>query len=115
MLLEAEPSLHALLARCDVALMTAELLLLALWLVALLSAGPVYREAAGLLLWGPYAPAFLGFVVFGGLLVPATLGALVLLGKARDSRALPVLVLAGGLLLRFVVVAAGQATAFVQI
>ncbi|MCC6528606.1 MAG: hypothetical protein IT373_38525, partial [Polyangiaceae bacterium] len=57
---------------------------------------------------GPYAPVFLGMVVFGGLVVPAVLEALSLRGRALHSRAVPALVIAGGLVLRFVIVYAGQ-------
>jgi formate-dependent nitrite reductase membrane component NrfD len=51
-------------------------------------------------------------VVFGGLLVPAALELLALRGRATHSRAVPALVLAGGLLLRFVIVYAGQQVRF---
>jgi formate-dependent nitrite reductase membrane component NrfD len=101
------------LARADIGLMSMELLVIVLWLVGLLTQGAIYRSAAGLVLWGPYAPAFLGFVVFGGLLVPLALEALALRGKALHSRAVPALVLAGGLVLRFVLVYAGQDVEFV--
>lgn len=101
------------LARADIGLMSLELVVIVLWLVGLLTQGAIYRTAAGLVLWGPYAPAFLGFVVFGGLLVPLALEALALRGKALHSRAVPALVLAGGLVLRFVLVYAGQDVEFV--
>ena len=101
------------LARADIGLIALELTVLVLWLVGLLTQGAIYRTAAGLVLWGPYAPAFLGFVVFGGLLVPLALEALALRGKALHSRAVPALVLAGGLVLRFVLVYAGQDVEFV--
>ncbi len=65
------------------------------------------------MLTGAYAPAFVGVVVFGGLLVPAALETLSLRGKALHSRWTPALVLAGGLLLRFVIVYAGQDVSFV--
>ena len=57
----------------------------------------------------------LGFVLFGGLAVPAVLEVLALRGSATHSRAVPALVLAGGLLLRFVVVYAGQEVAFYRV
>ena len=115
MLLESDGAAHRSLARLDVALLGLELLFLSLWLVALLAQGPLYRQAAGLLLWGAYAPVFLGFVVFGGVLVPASLELLGLGGRAQESRLVPALVLLGGLLLRFVVVGAGQAVGFVGV
>ncbi len=115
MLLETDHAARALLAKLDIGLVAIELAFLALWLIALATQGPLYRNAAGLLLWGPFAPAFLGVVVFGGLLVPGLLELLGLAGKAQDSRLVPVLVLLGGLILRFVVVQAGQAGGFVPV
>lgn len=115
MLLEAEEGAHRTLAKLDIGLLGLELLFLLLWMVALMAQGPLYREAAGLLLWGPFAPAFLGFVVFGGLLVPGALELLGLAGRAKESRAVPALVLVGGLILRFVVVEAGQAVGFIGV
>jgi formate-dependent nitrite reductase membrane component NrfD len=101
------------LARADLGLIAFELAVMLLWLVGLSTQGPVYREAAALLLSGPWAPAFLGMVVFGGLVVPAALEGLALRGRALHSRLVPALVLGGGLLLRFVIVYAGQEVGFV--
>ena len=101
------------LGRADLGLIAFELAVMLLWLVGLTTQGPLYREAAALLLSGPWAPAFLGMVVFGGLLVPAALEGLALRGRALHSRLVPALVLAGGLLLRFVIVYAGQEVGFV--
>lgn len=101
------------LGRADLGLIAFELAVMLLWLVGLSTQGPVYREAAALLLSGPWAPAFLGMVVFGGLVVPAALEGLALRGRALHSRIVPGLVLAGGLLLRFVIVYAGQEVGFV--
>ena len=114
MLAERDHDAHALLARLDLGLIALEVVLLGLWLVGLLTAGALHREAAGLVLWGAYAPMFLGVVVFGGLLVPAGLEALALRGRAAHSWAVPALVLLGGLLLRFVIVYAGQDIGFVR-
>jgi formate-dependent nitrite reductase membrane component NrfD len=113
MMAERDHEAHAFLARADVGLIAFELVVITLWLVGLLTQGAIYRTAAALVLWGPYAPAFLGFVVFGGLLVPLALEALALRGKALHSRAVPALVLMGGLILRFVLVYAGQDVEFV--
>lgn len=110
---ERDRAAHDLLARADVALIAVELVVITMWLVGLLTQGAIYRTAAALLLSGPYAPVFLGLVVFGGLLLPLALEALALRGKALHSRAVPALVLAGGLILRFVLVYAGQDVEFV--
>jgi formate-dependent nitrite reductase membrane component NrfD len=55
-----------------------------------------------------------GVVIFGGLVLPAALEGLSLRGKALHSRWVPSMVLAGGLLLRFVIVYAGQDVSFVK-
>ena len=114
MLFEKDEMAHGTLARFDIAAIAVEVALLGTWLIGLLGQGPLYREAAGVVLWGSYAPLFLGFVVFGGLLVPVLLEALALKGKAAHSRVVPALVLAGGFLLRVVVVYAGQVIGFVR-
>jgi len=109
MLVEREHDAKELLSRADIGLIAAELVVVGLWLAALLTQGPAFRAAAGLVLWGEYAPVFVGFVLFGGLLLPAALEALALKGRAAHSRAVPALVLLGGMLLRVVIVYAGQA------
>jgi len=114
MVLERDHQMRGIFARADLALIALELMVIVLWLVGLSTQGPIYREAAQLVLSGPYAPLFVGIVVFGGLLVPATLEALSLRGKALHSRWVPALVLVGGLLLRFVIVYAGQDVSFVK-
>jgi protein NrfD len=113
MVAERDHEALGVLARADVLLIAVELTVITLWLVGLLTQGAIYRAAAGLVLWGPYAPAFLGLVVFGGLIVPLALEALALRGRALHSRAVPALVLAGGLALRFVLVFAGQDVEFI--
>jgi len=114
MLAEREPATQERLARMDVALIVIESATIGLWMIGLLTQGPLYKQAAGLLLWGPYAPVFLGVVAFGGLLLPAALEVLALRSKAMHSRIPPLLVLLGGFVLRFVVVYAGQDVGFVR-
>ncbi|MCK6550497.1 polysulfide reductase NrfD [Myxococcota bacterium] len=111
-LLETDPEAKALLTVVPALATVVELVLVASWIIGLLTQGPVARAAAGTLLWGPYAPVFLGFVVFGGMIVPLTLEGLASFGKASHSRAVPVIALVGGFLLRVVIVAAGQSVGF---
>lgn len=114
MLAERDHDTHTWLARIDVGLIALEILVIGSWIVGLATQGPLYREAVGLILHGPYAPAFLGFVVFGGLIVPGLLEIFALQGRAAHSRTVPTLVLIGGLILRFVIVYAGQEVSFYQ-
>ncbi len=115
MMAERDHDTQAMLARADIALIVAELAVIAAWIIGLATQGPLYREAVSVVVSGSYAPMFLGIVVFGGLLVPMVLEALALRGKAMHSRLVPALVLAGGLLLRFVIVYAGQEVRFFSV
>ncbi len=112
MMAERDHESQVLLARADIGLIVIEMFVMGAWIVGLATQGPLHREALAVILTGPYAPAFLGMVVFGGLVVPLTLEALALRGRAMHSRAVPALVLAGGLILRFVIVYAGQEVHF---
>ncbi len=114
MLLERERRVQSALARADILLIGLELLVIVLWLVGLSTQGPIYREAAALVLVGPYAPVMVGVVMFGGLLLPAILEGLSLRGLALHSRWVPALVLIGGLVIRFVIVYAGQDVSFMK-
>ena len=98
---------HAL-ARWDLWAIGAELLLLALFLVGLSTGGGAGHEAAGLLLGGPFTAAFWTLVVIAGLAVPALLELLETRLHLRATAMAPSLVLAGGLALRVIMVAAGQ-------
>ncbi|MDE3075106.1 MAG: polysulfide reductase NrfD, partial [Chloroflexota bacterium] len=105
----AVPEVVARLERADGALLLMELAVLAIFLAWLswLSTPPAARSAS-VLLSGSFAWWFWGGVVVVGLLAP------LVLAKARRALgslaawAGPALVLAGGLALRYVIVAAGQ-------
>jgi formate-dependent nitrite reductase membrane component NrfD len=97
-----------LLARWDLAAIGVEAALLALVLVGLATSGADARAAAGLLLGGSFTAPFWVLVVASGLAVPALLEVLEFRLHLRASVVTPTLVLAGGLALRWVFVAAGQ-------
>jgi len=86
-----------------------ELVVLALYLIGLMTSGARGSAAAGELLGGPFTAPFFALVVAGGLLVPLLLEALEARLGLRAPVAAPALVLCGGLALRFILVAAGQA------
>lgn len=96
------------LARADNAFLVAELALIGLFLIGLLSAGEAQARAAGLLLGGPYTAVFWSLVVVGGILAPLLIQSMVLTHRIAHTKVAPVLVLLGGLALRFVFVYAGQ-------
>ncbi len=103
-----------LLARADNRFLLAELAILALFLIGLLTSGRVHAEAARLLLGGPYTAVFWAGVVIAGLVLPLLVQSLAVVHRVRHTPVAPVLVLAGGLLLRFVLVHAGQVSRWTQ-
>jgi formate-dependent nitrite reductase membrane component NrfD len=96
------------LARADNRFLQAELAILLLFLIGLLTSTRVHFAAAGLLLGGPFTAVFWVGVVGVGILAPLLVQTLAVGHRVRHTPVAPVLVLAGGLLLRFVLVSAGQ-------
>ena len=108
LLYRLEVSERVLLARVDMGLILAELALIAIWLIGLTSGGSSHREAAHSVLGGPYTAAFWTLVIGFGLVVP-------FLGEWMEQRRghvpgrmAALMVLAGGLALRWIIVYAGQ-------
>lgn len=99
---------RASLARLDNLLLVVELALLALFLIGLAGAGEASARAAALLLGGPYTAVFWVGVVGLGIVVPLVIQTLSVTGRVRHNHVAPVMVLCGGLALRFVIVYAGQ-------
>lgn len=101
-----------LLGRIDMGLITGELLLLGIWLVGLTTGGAASREAAALFLGGPYTAAFWSLVVALGLLAPLAGEWIEARHRLPPGRLAAVLVLVGGFALRWVLVYAGQHSAW---
>jgi formate-dependent nitrite reductase membrane component NrfD len=101
---------RVLLARADNGFLTAELVILALFLVGLLTSTGIHIASAQLLLTGPFAPVFWVGVVGLGIALPLFLQSLAVRHRIHHTPVAPLLVIAGGLLLRFVIVDAGQAS-----
>ncbi len=99
---------RATLLRADVLFMTVELVLIALFLIGHLTSGAQHATAVALLLGGPYTAAFWVFVVGLGILLPLTIQSLMVSHRIRHTVVAPLLVMAGGFALRYVIVAAGQ-------
>jgi formate-dependent nitrite reductase membrane component NrfD len=85
-----------------------EVTLLLLFLAGLSTSGADGKAAADLLLGGAFTAQFWTVVVIGGLLAPALLEALEARFHFRVTAVAPLLVLAGGFALRWILVAAGQ-------
>lgn len=98
------------LARLDNVLILVELTMLVLLLVGLSSSTSAQAAAATLVLGGRYTAVFWVGVVLLGLVLPFALQALALARRVAHTPVAPILVLAGGLALRFVIVLAGQAS-----
>ncbi len=103
---------QAALLGSDNLLLVAELALIALFLIGLATAGEAQAQAAGLLLGGPYTAVFWVLVVGLGILLPLSIQVLMTSHRIAHTLVAPVLVMTGGLVLRFVLVAAGQASSW---
>ena len=107
-LVARDPDEQASLLRADNVFLLVELALIGLILIGLLTASAVHANAAQLLLGGPYTAVFWVFVVGLGILLPLTLQALMASHRIPHTVIAPLLVIGGGLALRFVIVSAGQ-------
>ena len=105
-----DPQEQKLLAKADNGFLTFELVIIGMFLIGLVSSTRVHMEAALLLLTGPFAPAFWVFVVVLGIVVPLMIQSMAVNHKIAHTPVAPLLVVLGGLLLRFVIVQAGQAS-----
>ncbi|MEZ5275753.1 MAG: NrfD/PsrC family molybdoenzyme membrane anchor subunit [Opitutaceae bacterium] len=102
------------LAHADNSFLTVELFILILFLIGLVTASEVHLRAARLLLTGPYAAVFWVFVIGMGILLPLILQFLQAQHRIRSTIVPALLVIMGGLVLRFVMVYAGQASHWVE-
>jgi formate-dependent nitrite reductase membrane component NrfD len=102
------------LIRADVALLAAEFVLLLLLVLGLVTSTASHAQAAQLVLGGPYTLAFWGAIVAAGIFVPIVLQSLELSHRIPHTIVPALLVLAGGYVLRWVMVNAGQLSEVVQ-
>ncbi len=112
LLLPLDPDDRRTLVRWDAIAIGVELVLIALLLVGFSTAGEAGRFAAAAFLGGPYTAVFWSLVVVMGLLVPLAMEAVEARRHLRFVALVPVLILAGGLALRWILLAAGQHSAF---
>ncbi len=102
------------LVHADNSFLTIELFILCLFLLGLASSTAAHQQALQLLLTGPYAAPFWVFVICLGILLPLVLQFLEARKKIRPSLVPALVVIVGGLSLRFILVYAGQASHWAQ-
>ncbi len=89
-------------------LILSELVALLLFFSALLTSVGNQQEAVYLVMGGPYTGLFWVFVVGIGLLVPLLLQSLEVMHRIESRFLMPIMVLVGGFMLRYIVIQAGQ-------
>jgi formate-dependent nitrite reductase membrane component NrfD len=97
-----------LFTKIDLLLISIELFLIVHLFMGFLASTSVQIDAANLFLGGPYTAPFWIFVVVIGMIVPATLEILELNHKKIPAVIPVILVLFGNIMLRFIIVFAGQ-------
>ena len=103
---------RTVLSKIDIALIAVELFLIVHLFMGFLAATEVQIEAAHLFLGGEFTTTFWVFVVILGLILPAVLEILELVGYKIPIWIPAFLILFGGLVFRFVMVEAGQITRY---
>jgi len=96
-----------LLARADNLFIIFEIVIIGMFIINLLSSTQAHINAAHIILNGPYAAAFWVFVIGLGLIIPLIIQSLAVSHKIKHTVVAPILVILGGLILRFVIVNAG--------
>jgi formate-dependent nitrite reductase membrane component NrfD len=97
-----------MLAKADNLFLATEIFVIILMIIGLLSSSDAHIKAVMLILNGPYAPVFWVFVIGMGILVPLLIQSLAVNHKIKHTPVAPIMVIIGGLILRFVIVYAGQ-------
>lgn len=101
-----------LFGKIDLALIVLELGLIVHMLMGMYAGSEVQLEAMQLFVGGEFTMMFFGFVIILGLIAPAILEFLELRGFKIPVAVPAILVLIGGMVLRFVMVEAGQITRY---
>ncbi len=101
-----------LFSKIDLLLIIIELGLIVHMIMSMAAGSEVQLEAMQLLVGGEFTLMFFGFVVILGLIVPAVLEFTEIIGYKVPVAVPAILILIGGLVLRFVMVEAGQITRY---
>ena len=97
-----------LLAKADNGFLVFELFIFMLLIIGFLSSSQVHIDAAMLFINGPFSAVFWVFVIGIGIVIPLIIQILAVNHKVNHTPVAPIMVMFGGLFLRFVIVAAGQ-------
>jgi protein NrfD len=101
-----------IIGRLDLLLIVIELFFITHMIMGFLAGSEVQINAAHLFLGGQFTVSFFVFVIVLGLIFPATLEVLELLGYKVPIVIPAILILMGGLIFRFIMVEAGQITRY---
>jgi len=101
-----------LIGRLDLLFIAVELFFIVHMIMGFLAGSQVQIDAANLFLGGQFTVPFFVFVILVGLLLPAVLEVLELVGFKVPIIIPAILVLLGGLIFRFIMVEAGQITRY---
>lgn len=99
-----------MLAKADNAFLIAEILIIVLMFVGSLTSPQEQQEAVKVFLGGSYTVYFWVFIIGLGIIFPLIIQMASVNNKIRHTALAPILVMLGGLILRFVFVFAGQAS-----
>lgn len=102
-----------LIGKIDLGLIIIELALITHMIMSYYAGTEVHLEAVNYLVRGEFTLMFFGFVVLLGLIVPALMESLELLGFKVPTAVPAILVIIGGFIFRFVMVEAGQLTHYI--
>ncbi len=97
-----------MLAKADNYFIMSEIVVLFLIIIGFLNSTRIHIQSIQLLLNGPYASFFWVFVVGTGMIIPLFIQSLAVRHKIKHTPVAPIMVIIGGLLLRFVIIYAGQ-------
>ena len=86
------------------------LVALVCYVIGLATASAAHKGAAALLLGGPYTALFWGLTVGLGIVIPLVIQTLAVNHRITHTPVAPIMVMLGGVLLRVVIVHAGQAS-----
>lgn len=112
MMLSKNPLERSLFNRIDLVLIGIEIFLVIHMFMGFLASSQVQIESAQLFLGGPYTLPFWTIAVFTGMILPGLLEILEMRGRRIPAYIPGLLILAGNITLRFIIVYAGQASRY---